>query len=124
MTRKTTPYTCTNQNITARIPRKALPCTDARRNPEVLEGHADLGNDSGHRSFPLARSADPAGRAGFFLRCAVHHALLADAGRRADGNPSGTERPAAIRDVFRAAHRGGVRGEPGIHAGIWICRGL
>ena len=60
----------------------------------------------------------------FFYAIALHDALLDDAGRRADGNSSGAERAAAIRDVFRAANRGRIHGESGVHAGIWIRRGV
>ena len=41
--RRTTPSTCTRQNITAKIPRTALPCTDAQRNAESFHPHPDRG---------------------------------------------------------------------------------
>src|SRR5271168_5637438 len=117
MTRRMTPYTFIRPTITAKILRRARPCTNARRNPENFQRHADLGNDSVQRAFSVTRPADSAGGAGIFLRGALHYALLDDAGRRANGNSSGAERAAAVRDVFRAAHRGRVCGEPGVHGG-------
>src|SRR5271154_5346317 len=108
MTRKTTPCICISPNITAKIPRKALPCTDGRRITEKFKPDDDVGNNSLERAFPLARSADPSGGAGLFLRHTFHDALLVEPGGRAHGNSSGAERAAEIRHVFRVANRGRV----------------
>src|ERR1700690_2859122 len=118
--RRTTPYTCTKWIIAAKILRKALPCTDGQRDAKNFYRHADLGHDSSQRAFHLSRFADPTRGTRIFLRRTFHDALLADAGRRAHGNSSGTERSAQIRDVFRAADRSCLCGEPGIHSGLWI----
>src|SRR5271167_769228 len=94
MTRRTIACTCTSWTIAAKIPQKALPCTDGRRNTKNFLRNADVGNDSLHRAFPLPGFADPARGARVFLRGAVHDALLDDSRRRADGNSSGAERVA------------------------------
>ncbi len=45
---------------------------------KTSSGTHDVGNDSAQRAFPFARSADPAGGAGVFLRRAFHDALLVE----------------------------------------------
>ena len=82
--------------------RKALPCTDGRRATAAeSSASAAWGTIPVERTFAAPRFADPVRGAGAFLRRAVHDALLADAGWRADGNPPGTRARCRNTPCFR-----------------------